>query len=98
MDFLTQAISWIGDFITTCLMAVVLPFISLLPDSSDTTNIWFPSYPNTTFNVASLFYLDWMVWAVGIFITVALICLFVNVVRFVISVVHDVADSLPIIG
>ena len=98
MDFLTQAISWIGDFISTCLMAVALPFISLLPNAADS-----PSLPNLpmsymTMNISSFVKWDWLVWALGIFIAVAIVCIFVTFIRFVISVIHDVADSLPIIG
>lgn len=98
MNFLTQALSWIGDFISNCLMAVALPFINLFPSTTNSPQIPSVSMSYNTLNVAAFVKWDWLVWALGIFVTVAVVCFFVTFVRFVISTVHDVADSIPVIG
>lgn len=99
MDFIQQALSWIGDFLGTILLVIAQPFIALLPDADRfAPSFDIPLFTNSTFNVAALF--DWniLTWGFGILISVMLVCLFVSFVRFILDVFHNVADSIPIIG
>ena len=75
MEFINQALSWIADFLSSCLLAVATPFINLLPlhDAYSPDFIGY-AFGNSTFNVAALF--DWtmLTWGFAILGNVMLIC------------------------
>ena len=99
MDFIQQVLTWIGDFIGTILLVVAQPFIALLPDVDNTApSLDMPFFTNSTFNIASLFDWNMLLWGFGVLFSVMIVCLFVSFVRFILDVFHKVADSIPVIG
>ena len=98
MDFIAQALSWIGDFIATCLLAVATPFINLLPTPDVSFIDDMVLYQANTFHPAILFNWDMLVMGATILFDTFVVCLFVSIVKFVLDTVHNVADSIPVIG
>ena len=103
-DLFTQALSYIGNIITDFLMTIATPFIGLLPNVDNSVIIYIRNFfvtlsmPNTEFNF--LYFINWPIVSpcINIFNLVLMSCIFYKFIRFCISIIHDLLDSIPVVG
>lgn len=106
ISLLNQALSYIGDVLTTALMVVANFFLGFLPERSTdvynlvhgavgSLNAWVSS---STFNLFYFFDFGYIFTAFGVVVALIIAAVLYRFVMFVISIVHKLMDSIPVIG
>lgn len=93
------ALMYLYDFVANFFFVVISPILDLLPYADLQNPIMsFFMYQNSSFNPACFF--DWNIlsFGVGILVTISMVCLIFSFIKFLLNVIHNLVDSIPIIG
>ena len=102
LDALNTALSWLGDLLSGAFLTLVNFLLGFFPDADPSINAvidsWNVGGGGLTMN--PLYFLDvpMVMVCAGMAVTVIFVCLLVSFVRWVISTVHELLDSIPVIG
>lgn len=107
IDFLSQALSYIGQFINAGLLTIANMFLGLFPDVSDGVagtpidNMFNAIVNWIQYNSLNLFYffnLNYLYNAVLLGVGMVTVAILYRFASFVISLIHKILDSIPVIG
>lgn len=107
IDVINQALSYLGQFVNAGLLTIANMFLGLFPDASSSVagtpiDNFFNALVNwIQFNSLNLFYffnLNYLYNAVLIGVGLICVAILYRFACFVISLIHKIADSIPVIG
>ena len=106
IELINQALSYIGTVLNTALMTVANFFLGFLPErSTDVYNLVHGAVTSlsawirtSTFNLFYFFDFSYIYTAFSVVLALILAALLYRFVMFVISIVHKLLDSIPVIG
>lgn len=102
MQVILKALTWVGDLLSAGFVTLANFILGFFPDADPAINAvidsWNVGGDSLTFNV--LYFLDVQMVMVcgGLAGGVVFVCLLVSFIRWVISALHDLIDSIPVIG
>lgn len=103
-DLISQALSYLQTIVSSFAMTIANSFLSLFPDynSAVMTNIhiFFNNLAMPTGGFNFLYFINWSVVApcISIFSLTLIGCVGYKFIRFCVSLIHDLIDSIPVIG